>query len=93
MLTLSVVAVIIRFSFLVARNRAQGVESIEGWFLPTAKNAPAAAFYRDHGFRLIEERDGAGRWSLATSEAAVACPPWIELIFPKEFTLSEYVHA
>ena len=66
-------------SFLVGECRARGCERLEGWFLPTRKNAPAAAFYSSHGFEAAAEREGATRWSLPLAGARVACPPWIEL--------------
>jgi len=78
-------------AYLAAENRARGVEALEGWFLPTRKNSPAEAFYRNHGFQLAEQRDGAGLWRLPLADAAVACPPWIEIAYPKES--AEYVHA
>ena len=80
-------------AFLAARNRALGAAHLEGWYLPTRKNAPAASFYRDHRFALAAERDGAGRWSLDLRDAGIACPPWIDLSYPKEPVLGEHVHA
>lgn len=80
-------------AFAAARARALGAQRLEGWFIPTAKNAPAAEFYRGHGFRLAAERDGAGFWTLPLDAAAVACPPWIELHCPNETARSEHVHA
>jgi FkbH-like protein len=79
-------------SFLLDRARAQGAERLEGWFVPTDKNAPAEPFYRSHGFRLSGERDGASLWVLP-AEAEIACPPWIELSCPAESFRSEYVHV
>ena len=74
-------------SFLVAKSRARGCERLEGWFLTTRKNAPAAGFYRSHGFQPVVERDGATRWSLPLAEARIACPPWIEM------AVGECMHA
>lgn len=43
-----------------------GARELHGEFIPTAKNAPAAALFPDHGFRSIENDvtdDGRQRWS------------------------------
>lgn len=80
-------------SFLVEEGRARGFERLEGWFAPTRKNAPAADFYRLHGFRPALERDGATRWSLELAEARVACPPWIELLVRNGSMTGESMHA
>ena len=45
-------------SFVAAESRARGLAGLRGWFLPTAKNAPAAECYRRHGFQLMSETEG-----------------------------------
>lgn len=59
--------------------RAGGAARLEGWFLPTKKNAPAKDFYSRHGFELAEERDGGQLWRLNLVSADVRCPEWIRV--------------
>jgi FkbH-like protein len=54
-----------------------GAKTLRGWFLPTRKNAPAADFYRRHGFRLAQSTDAGVLWELALSTALPAMPDWI----------------
>lgn len=75
-------------SYLAGEARARGCLRLEGWFIPTPKNAPAEAFYRSHGFERTCEREGAVLWSLDLQRASVECPSWIELKRP-----AERVHA
>lgn len=54
--------------------RAQGATVLEGEFIPTAKNTPAAGFFESHGF----DRDGQdGRWSLPLDRDTVSWPSYI----------------
>ena len=49
------------------RERSEGDDrcGLQGWFLPTDKNAPARDVYREHGFVVAEERaDGSMLWEL-----------------------------
>jgi FkbH-like protein len=72
-------------ALLAQKNRARGVARLEGWFLPTRKNAPAAGFYRNHGFTLVQQKgDGATLWSLDLTETVPQCPSWIEMNMAKE---------
>lgn len=66
-------------SFLADRARERGCERLEGWFLPTKKNPPAAQFYSQHGFRQVEETAAGTRWSYPLSQP-IAWPEWIRLI-------------
>ncbi len=66
-------------SHLVAEARADGGRRLEGWFLPTKKNAPAEGFYAAHGFRRSEQREAGSLWSLDLEEAHIACPEWIRV--------------
>jgi FkbH-like protein len=59
--------------------RAGGAALLEGWFLPTKKNAPAKDFYARHGFELAGEREGGQLWRLNLTSAEVRCPEWIRL--------------
>jgi FkbH-like protein len=62
---------------LVEEAAAAGARAIEGWYLPTNKNAPASDFYPNHGFRLAETKDCGTRWALDVQQDTVRCPEWI----------------
>lgn len=62
--------------------RARGAARLEGWFLPTKKNAPAKDFYPRHGFSLAEERDGGQLWVLDLARSDLRCPEWIRTVAP-----------
>jgi predicted enzyme involved in methoxymalonyl-ACP biosynthesis len=66
-------------SFLVERARSLGMKRLQGWFLPTKKNEPAKAFYPEHNFRPLAERDGGTLWFVDLEEAEIRCPEWIQL--------------
>jgi FkbH-like protein len=59
--------------------RTQGVRTIRGMFMGTAKNAPANTFYPTHGFELVEETSGGARWARTIERDPIVCPEWIEL--------------
>ena len=61
--------------------QAQGARRLLGEFLPTAKNAPCASFYADHGFQSAgATTDGAGQLFYFDLTAAIpAHPAWIQL--------------
>lgn len=67
-------------SHLIEQARSHGLKRIQGWFVPTKKNAPAKDFYSAHGFSE-QERDGDERvlWSLETEAAKVSSPKWIKV--------------
>jgi FkbH-like protein len=67
-------------AWLAEQARAQGARRLEGWFLPTRKNAPAKDFYRDHGFQLLSETSEGQLWGLALAGAELRCPPWVRLL-------------
>lgn len=69
-------------SFLVEECRGRGMAALRGWFLPTAKNAPAADLYRKHGFAEDAATESGTCWTLDLQRAEVSCPDWIELIAP-----------
>lgn len=66
-------------SYLADRARERGCARLEGWFLPTKKNAPAAQFYAQHGFLQVEETAAGTRWSYPLSQP-IPWPEWIRLI-------------
>ena len=59
---------------------ALGCEALTGWFLPTAKNVPAAKIYADNGFTNGENRDKDSLWRLEFAESAVNVPDWIAVV-------------
>jgi len=65
---------------LAQEARERGMRRLEGWFLPTKKNAPARDFYREHGFRLAETTTEGERWEMELAETALRCPDWVRLI-------------
>ena len=67
-------------AYLIDEAAAAGASAIEGWFLPTKKNAPASEFYSSHGFRLVEETGKGARWVLDLPQTAVRCPEWIRIM-------------
>jgi FkbH-like protein len=65
----------------------RGAHHLAGEYLPTKKNGLAANVYRDCGFQLIAETEGATRWSLDLMAQAPAIPDWIAIDPIKETTL------
>jgi FkbH-like protein len=66
-------------AFLVERARGRHLTRLQGWFLPTRKNAPARDCYADHHMRPRVEPDGATLWTLDLATQDIVCPPWIRL--------------
>ncbi|HUI06197.1 MAG TPA: HAD-IIIC family phosphatase [Verrucomicrobiae bacterium] len=64
-------------SFLADRAKEWGASALEGEFVPTAKNAPAADFYRRHGFTPIGEANRGSRWRLDLAKVAFQWPAYI----------------
>jgi FkbH-like protein len=77
-------------AFLIEDARARGVGALRGWFLPTAKNAPASDVYRKHGFELCTTTEAGTLWSLDLSKADVTCPDWIHLTVTEGSTFGQY---
>jgi FkbH-like protein len=69
-------------SFLVGWARTRSLERIEGEFVPTRKNAPAADFYARHGFSPAGETRSGTRWRLSTADADVSWPACIRAVQP-----------
>jgi FkbH-like protein len=64
----------------IARDAgSRGSERIQGWFLPSPKNAPASDFYRRHGFVLAAEREDGALWELDLRAAPPMSPGWIRV--------------
>ena len=66
-------------SFLAHRAQAQGARQVQGWFLPTGKNAPARDFYSSHGFTVVKRNGEATLWRLDLSHEVPQCPQWVGL--------------
>jgi FkbH-like protein len=65
-------------SHVAIEAKQRGLRYLEGWFLPTAKNAPARDFYRSQGFQPVEEStDGKILWRLDLAETNLDWPEWI----------------
>ncbi|MBI3935242.1 MAG: HAD-IIIC family phosphatase [Acidobacteria bacterium] len=62
---------------VIRESRLRGVRRVEGQFIPTRKNGPAADFYVAHGFMKVDETERGSLWSLAVDESTVRCPEWI----------------
>lgn len=59
--------------------RDKGLKRLQGWFLPTKKNAPAREFYSQHGFTLHSSNGNGSLWTLDLQDSLVECPDWIRL--------------
>lgn len=66
-------------AFLLEQAEAAGAQRVEGWFLPTKKNAPAREFYASHGFRKEEENERGARWVMELPQRQVRIPEWIRV--------------
>jgi len=64
-------------SYVATQARRAGARSLRGWFVPTAKNEPAADFYPRHGFEPIETRDGATLWQCDLLRSQIEWPDWL----------------
>ncbi len=64
---------------LAEEAQFRGAKRLEGWFLPTKKNAPAKEFYRQHGFQVMAETAEGQLWGLELKEGAIAYPEWVTL--------------
>lgn len=56
---------------------SDGAAVLEGLYIPTAKNAPAAGIYAAAGFDLVEKSASAERWRVNLAVAAPSAPVWI----------------
>src|ERR1035441_2067247 len=64
----------------LAESAAQrGRKRLEGWFLPTKKNAPARDFYQQHGFEWQVSNCEGSLWTLDLKSSTLRCPDWIKL--------------
>jgi FkbH-like protein len=66
-------------SFLAERARAHGARRLQGWFLPTKKNAPARDFYAAHGFTTAHQNGDGTLWSLDLAANPIPAPEWVRV--------------
>ena len=67
-------------SFLVEHARRLGAHRIQGWFIPTRKNAPASAFYASHGFTEQLREEDRSLWGLDLAGSVLPrCPEWVTI--------------
>ena len=66
-------------SFLAEHARKHGARKLQGWFLPTKKNAPARDFYKAHGFVAEKQSEAGTLWSLDLTQEPLPCPEWVKL--------------
>jgi FkbH-like protein len=71
---------------LAEEARVRGARRLEGWFLPTKKNAPAKDFYGNHGFQLLAEAPAGQLWSLDLAVVSLRPPEWVRLLVAAEKT-------
>jgi FkbH-like protein len=63
---------------LVQRARERQLRIMQGWFLPTKKNAPARDFYANHGFHLVKQDENRMLWQLDLTRSQITWPAWIK---------------
>jgi FkbH-like protein len=66
-------------SFLAERARAHGARRLQGWFLPTKKNAPARDFYAAHGFTTAQQNGDGTLWRLDLAANPLPAPEWVRV--------------
>ncbi len=66
-------------AYLAEAARAEGAVLLSGWFLKTAKNAPAADIYKNAGFHAAETTPAGQLWTFDLSTRSLAAPPWIAM--------------
>ena len=71
-------------SHLMKLARADGARRIQGWFIPTRKNPPAAGFYASHGFQEVEKEGESTLWRFDLDQGDVPLPEWFRLEVQEE---------
>jgi FkbH-like protein len=64
---------------LAADARQRGAKLLQGWFLPTKKNAPAQEFYREHGFEPSTTTPEGVLWKIDLTERTIPPPEWVRI--------------
>jgi FkbH-like protein len=65
---------------LAADARERGAKLLQGWFLPTKKNAPAGEFYAGHGFEAAKTTTEGVLWNLDLRVKEIRTPEWIKQV-------------
>jgi predicted enzyme involved in methoxymalonyl-ACP biosynthesis len=73
-------------AFLAQAAVRGGQTELRGWFLPTAKNAPARSIYEQAGLACTERRGEDELWGIDLSRDAIATPDWIVVGAPVSAT-------
>jgi len=79
-------------AFLMERCRAEGIRTVQGSIMPTAKNEPVRSLYERHGFHKSSTNGEETIWTLDLQSAEIAQPEWIKLRINDEQPASEYVN-
>ncbi len=69
--------------------REHEAKTLEGWYIPTAKNAPVKDFYPSHGFIVKDQiSDGSIQYSFDIRGGELAAPKWlsVHIKWPSEMT-------
>src|SRR5205814_169413 len=66
-------------TFLADWARSRGLDALEGDFIQTAKNAPAADFYTRHGFEYLIGEGALSRWRAPLDDLRFQWPSVIQL--------------
>jgi FkbH-like protein len=71
-------------AFLTDHARAQGADTVEGWFKPSRKNTLAAALFETHGFEHVGDReDGTRRFRRSAAEPLQGSP-WVTCLLTED---------
>jgi FkbH-like protein len=66
-------------AFLVEECRKRSIPVLEGWYVPTAKNAPCKDLYARHGFQIAETHGEKVRWRMHLDAGTISCPAWLRM--------------
>lgn len=64
-------------SVLADIARRGGCVDLQGWYLPTAKNAPARDIYAQAGFTRRDATEAGELWGIDLGSSVVSPPPWV----------------
>jgi FkbH-like protein len=62
--------------YLIQKAQERGSKQLQGWFVPTKKNAPAENFYHQHGFQKVKIEEKGTLWSLDLKAPNHNLPDW-----------------
>ncbi len=66
-------------AILAEKAKERCATRLAGWFIPTAKNGPAASVYPDAGFQCGEQRELSTFWFYALNGKPIELPRWITI--------------